>query len=213
MPRDLSAIRRQLTAAIDINSENQLLALIRSNSFLLYPLYTRKFTIGPPFHELSFGGERRCDFAWLNDDSDGPEWVLVEMEPPAMRLFNADGYAGGPLHHGIEQIRSWRRYFNENPGEKRRIFGAVANFRFILVGGTRAAWAERNASRWRIDMQENERIEIRSSGIFMDAINECEVRTEGLWSFDENPFTLPQGGLANYVETHPYLNLWRQRLT
>ncbi len=75
--------------------------------------------------EVSFGGKYRSDFVWLNDNSDGPEWVLVEIEKPRIKLFTKKGEPSAELNHAIEQVRSWIRYFNENPSEKSRIFGAV----------------------------------------------------------------------------------------
>lgn len=74
----------------------------------------------------------RCDLAWLNDNSDGPEWVLMELEKPKMRIFNANGTPSSELNNAIEQVKTWQRYFNEIPSEKKRIFGAVAKFSFFI---------------------------------------------------------------------------------
>lgn len=126
---------KDLKTAFENNSEVQLLSILKNNSFLFYELFSRKYGVQPIFHEVEFGGGVRCDFAWLNDNSDGPEWVLVEIEKPKLELFTSKGEPTYQLNHALEQVKSWRRYFNENPNEKRRIFGAVGRFRYILVGG------------------------------------------------------------------------------
>lgn len=116
-----------------------MLSVLKDNSFLFYELYSRKYGIQPVFREINFGGELRCDFAWLNDNSDGPEWVLVEVEKPKMKLFTQKNEPTSELNHAIEQVKSWERYFDENPSEKKRIFGAVARFRFILIVGDKTS--------------------------------------------------------------------------
>ncbi len=209
MPWNIDEVRAGLSSAFEENSETQLLNVIRENSFLLWELYDRKNGIRAPFREISFGGELRCDFAWLNDNSDGPEWVLVELERPHMRLFNADGFPGAELNHGLEQIRSWRRYFAQNPHEKRRIFGVVARFRYILVGGSGVDWATEQARQWRAGHRLEDDIEIRSSDIFIRALELLEERPAIFWSFEENPITLSQAELRPFWEGDAYMGNWR----
>ena len=79
---------RKLIEALDNNSENKLLSVLKENSFLFHELYSRKFGIQPNFEEISFGDKMKCDFSWLNNNSNGSEWILVEVEAPKMRLFN-----------------------------------------------------------------------------------------------------------------------------
>jgi len=210
MPWNIDEVRAELSSAFDENSETQLLNVIRENSFLLWELYDRKYGIRAPFREISFGGELRCDFAWLNDNSDGPEWVLVELESPHMPLFRNDGYPTAELNHGLEQIKSWRRYFDDNPGEKRRIFGAVARFRYILVAGSGTDWATDHARKWRVDHNRTDPIEIRSSDIFIRALELLEERQNDFWSFEENPVTLSQAELRPFWEADGYMGTWRQ---
>ena len=209
MPWNIDEVRGELSTAFEENSEAQLLDVIRRNSFLLWDLYERKHGIRAPFHEISFGGQFRCDFAWLNDNSDGPEWVLVELESPHMRLFNGDGTPGAELNHGLEQVRSWRRYFEQNQGEKERTFGAVSRFRYILVGGSGADWETEHARRWRADHNRNDDIEIRSSDIFIRAFEFYEEHPDDLWSFAENPITLSPADLTPFWEGDGYMRGWR----
>ncbi len=203
-------VAADLKAAFDNNSEVQLLATLKDNSFLFYELYSRKGGIQPVFREINFGGGLRCDYAWLNDNSDGPEWVLVEIEKPKLELFKKDNEPTQQLNHAFEQVKSWRRYFNENHSEKRRIFGAVGRFRFILVGGDKESWATDIASKWRTDNNRETEIEIRSSDIFLRALTILEEHPDELWSFAENPVTLPPSELESYWKSYGYMNRWRQ---
>jgi hypothetical protein len=207
---DKVKVAAELKAAFDDNSEVKLLATLKENSFLFYELYSRKGGMQPVFREINFGGGMRCDYAWLNDNSDGPEWVLVEVEKPRLELFNKGGEPTWQLNHALEQVKSWRRYFNENHAEKRRIFGAVGRFRFIIVGGDKASWATSNASKWRMDNNKETEIEIRSADIFLRALTVLEKHSDELWSFAENPITLPPSDLKGYWENYGYMNAWRQ---
>ena len=207
---DKEKVAADLKAAFDNNSESQLLAILKDNSFLFYELYTRKGGIQPVFREINFGGGLRCDYAWLNDNSDGPEWVLVEIEKPKLELFRKNNEPTQQLNHSFEQVKSWRRYFTEYPSEKRRIFGAVGRFRFILVGGDKENWATDSASKWRIDNNRETEIEIRSSDIFLRALAILEEHPDELWSFAENPKTLPPSDLQEYWEKYSYMDRWRK---
>jgi hypothetical protein len=207
---DKEKVTADLKSAFDNNSEEQLLAVLKDNSFLFYELYSRKYEIQPVFREINFGGGLRCDFAWLNDSSDGPEWVLVEIEKPRLELFKKNNEPTHQLNHALEQVKSWRRYFNENPSEKRRIFGAVGRFRFILVVGDKDDWATDHASKWRIDNNKETDIEIRSSEIFNRALKILAEHPGELWSFAENPKTLPPSDLKEYWENYGYMDRWRQ---
>ena len=102
----IARVCAELTTAFEENSEQKLLSVLKDNSFLFYELYSRKYGIQPVFREINFGGELRCDFAWLNDNSDGPEWVLVEVEKPKMKLFTQKNEPTSELNHAIEQVKS-----------------------------------------------------------------------------------------------------------
>lgn len=210
---DIDKVVKDLTKAFDDNSELQLLATLKDNSFLFYELFSRKHGIQPVFHEISFGGGLRCDFAWLNDNSDGPEWVLVEVEKPTLEIFRKDNEPTQHLNHAIEQVKSWRRYFDEQPAEKKRIFGAVSRFRLILVAGDKSAWAGDRAAKWRIDNNKQTAIEIRSTNVFQRALTILETNPGELWSFAEYPKTLPPSDLQNFWEKYGYMDRWRQLIS
>ena len=211
MDFDVEKVREQLKEARSNSSERQLLQLLKKNSFLFSELFSRHFGIQPIFSEVSFGNNFRCDFCWLNDNSDGPEWVLVEIEKPCARLFNQNNEPSAELNHGIEQVKSWQRYFEFHPAEKRRIFGAVSRFRYILVIGEKSDWEAREASLWRSFENQNN-IEIRSMNIFDRAIENYEKTPDHYWSFQKNPLVLTASNLQAYWEEYSYIMAWRKIL-
>lgn len=167
---NIEQVETDLEQAFQENSEIKLLKILKNNSFLFYELYSRKYAIQPAFHEVSFGDTYRCDFAWLNDNSDGPEWVLVEIEKPRMDLFIKSNDPSAKFNQAIEQVKRWQRYFSENPLEKNRVFGAVARFRYILVAGNGTDWETEHAMKWRKHHNSTSDIEIRSSDVFTRAL-------------------------------------------
>lgn len=82
MEWDINGAEESIREAFERNSETDLLEVLRKNSFLFYDLVGRKYGVQPIFHEVRLGAKLRCDFAWVNDHSYGPEWVLVEVEKP-----------------------------------------------------------------------------------------------------------------------------------
>jgi hypothetical protein len=204
--------KAELESAITNNSEHQLLAVLKKYSFLFYNLYSRKFGIQPNFSEVWFGSKYRCDFCWLNDNSDGPEWVLVEIEKPDIALFRKNGDPTHELNHAIEQVRSWERYFQQNPLEKSRIFGAVSRFRLILVVGTRESWQEPAAASWRAHNNSASTIEIRSIDTFFKSLKHYNENPKNL-SFEEHPESKRASDISTYCRDHLYLMHWKNVLT
>lgn len=206
----INQVEIELQSAFDSDSEIELLKTLKDNSFLFYHLYSRKGGIQPVFREVSFGTKLRCDFAWLNDNSDGPEWVLMELEKPKMRIFNANGKPTAELNGAIEQVKSWQRYFEENPLEKKRIFGAVARFRYLLVAGDKKEWEKESAMRWRKHHNSTSDIELRTTDVFFRALSDYKERPDDFWSFEENPTTIEYAKLEDYWKNYDYMDLMRK---
>lgn len=207
---DIPQVEIDLANAFKNNSETELLKILKDNSFLFYHLYSRKGGIQPVFREISFGSVYRCDFAWLNDNSDGPEWVIMELEKPKMKIFNANGKPSSELYNAIEQVKTWQKYFSENPSEKKRIFGAVAKFRFILVAGDKSSWEKEEAMKWRTFHNSNSNIELRTTDVFMRALINLKKRPNDFWSFEEYPVTIESTLLSNYWKEYDYMDLMRK---
>lgn len=210
LPWNVAKAKADVLNAFKENSEVDLLRVLKDNSFLFYDLYSRKYGIQPIFRELNFGTEFKCDFAWLNDNSSGPEWVLVEIEAPDMPLFKTTGKPTVKLYDAVEQVHTWEQYFEENKGEKTRIFGAVAQFRYILVTGTKEKWQTEHASRWRIQHGKRLKVEIRSMDTFMKSIKVAEEDPSELWSFAKYPKTKSHNELQKYWANYRYMDHWRK---
>ena len=100
IPWNIEEVKQQLQEAFKNDSEIDLLKILKQNSFLFYDLFSRKWGVQPIFHEVSFG-KLRCDFLWLNDASSGPEWILVEIEKPQLKLFKKNGEPTYEFSHAI----------------------------------------------------------------------------------------------------------------
>lgn len=211
IPWDVEQVEKDLNKAFEDESEIDLLKILKSNSFLFYDLYSRKYAITPVFREVSFGGDYKADFLWLNDNSSGPEWVLVEVEKPKLRLFNSNGYAAAPLQNATEQMKSWGRYFRKNPLESKRIFGAVAKFRYILVAGDKQDWETDAAMHWRAQFNSDNGfdIEIRSMDTFFKSLKMLKNDPEEMWSFAEKPTTFPSTELEPFWKKYAYMDKMR----
>lgn len=209
---DKKSAEIELVKAFENNSELQLLSVLKNNSFLFYDLYSRKWGVRPNFSEVSFGSKYRCDFCWLNDNSDGPEWVLVEVEKPKVKLFKQNGDPTAELNHAIEQVRSWERYFSSNPNEKSRIFGAVARFRFVLVIGELQDWENNDAAIWKSHNNSHTNIEIRSMDTFFKSLNRYQENPEHL-SFEQYPESKLSSELSAYCSNDAYIANWKLKLT
>lgn len=209
---DIAKAEKGVKDAINNDSEVDLLAVLKQNSFLFYDLHFRKHGVQPIFHEVNFGAKLRCDFAWLNDNSSGPEWVIVEIEKPSMRLFTKAEKPATELNSALEQVRSWDRYFKEHRDEAKRIFGAVAKFRYILVAGSHQDWATEQASRWRVHHHSISEIEIKSMDTFLKSIAAYKQNPQDMWSFEKHPITYSFSELEAYWQGYGYMDHWRKVL-
>lgn len=61
----------------------------------------------PLYSKVKLGHDYEVDFAWLHNDSFGPEWRLIEIERPSAVLFTKSGNASATLTHAIQQARDW----------------------------------------------------------------------------------------------------------
>lgn len=207
---DIAKVETELLRSFADNSETNLLQILKENSFLFYFLFFRKGGIQPIFREVELGQKLRCDFAWLNDNSNGPEWVLVEVEKPRMRIFNVNKKPSSELKDSLDQVRSWQQYFSDNPADKKKIFGAVAKFRYILVAGDKDAWSDEHSALWRKHNNETTEFEIRTADVFLRALQEFKVRPDDFWSFDENPVALEFKKLEAFWKGYGYMDRWRR---
>ncbi len=138
--------------------------------------------------------------------------MLVEIEKPKMKLFTAKKEPIADLNHAIEQVKSWKRYFKNNPNEKRRIFGAVSRFRYIVVAGSIEEWEEKHATLWRVDHNEDSQIEVRSTNVFYKALEMYTNYKDEFWSFEENPKSLNGKDLKTFCSNNSTIIDFRNKL-
>lgn len=107
--------------------------------------------------------------------------MLLEIEKPNMKFFTKRNEPTSYLNHSMEQVKSWERYFDENPHEKRKIFGAIARFRYVLVVGSKKEWEEESHAKWRIYHNKSCNIEIHSSNVLLRPLKKLEEHPENFW--------------------------------
>jgi hypothetical protein len=207
---DIRKVEQELNDSFKSDSETDLLRILKDNTFLFYHLFFRKGGAQQIFREIEIGSKLRCDFAWLNDNSDGPEWVLVEIEKPRMKIFTKQNKPTKELNAAIEQVKTWQRHFLHHPADKRKIFGAVARFRYILVAGDKESWSTEEAMKWRSHNNQTSDIEIRTTDVFLRALQHYKNNSDDFWSYEEKPTTLGFKDLEDYWKNYGYMDRMRQ---
>lgn len=208
---DLDAAETALTAAIADGRPEVLAPVLQENSFLFFDIYERKMGAMPIFHEISFGSFK-ADFAWLDDASDGPRWFLLKLGPPDLELFDAAGHINPALVAAIEEVKVWANYFDVHPAEKKRIFGAVASFRFRLVIGSKEQWQEEKAQQWRRQHNKTSPVEIRSYQTFTRSLAEIRTASKEFYRFSQYHATSPAAKLEEFWKAYRYMDDWRKWL-
>ncbi len=203
-PWDAKQVRQKLTDAIADNSTEDLKNTLIQNSFLFYELVSRKDMQQPIFYSVLLHNEAVADFVWLNDNSDGPEWVLVKIAEPSMAVMEGK-FPSQSLSRTIEGVKLWDRYFAGNPKAANDIFGAVSRFRLIVIAGTQSAWQKPTAIAWRGDNNKNATVEVRSSGVFFKSLEEYEKRPKDFWGPRQYPQTIPASELQTYWQSYGYM--------
>lgn len=201
---NIKSVEKDLKNALLTNSEIELRNILNNNTFLFYLLYPLSKN-QPIFKEVSFGNTFRCDFAWLRDNSYGPEWVLMELKSPNMKVFKADGNPTAKLYDAIEQLKKWKRYFDEYPYERKRIFGPVVKFTYLLVAGSKDDWQKESTMKWRADFNLSNNIKIRTTDAFSRALKDTKESPDILNQFKKYPKTLNPSKLVEYLHSNNYI--------
>lgn len=81
------------------------------------------------------GSEYVTDFVVQRSQGD---YELVEIEPPSMRLFNANGDPSARLSHAQKQVEDWREWVAENVSYARQSMPDVTEPRGRVVMGRRS---------------------------------------------------------------------------
>jgi hypothetical protein len=93
--------------------------------------------------EAALGAHYRADFLIAGMTSLGLRWTLVELESPTASLTIADGQPSKQLRKGLQQIRDWREWLQENLDHARKprrlqglgLFGIRPHARALVIIG------------------------------------------------------------------------------
>lgn len=128
-----------------------------------------------------FGSELIPDFLLCTRNSTGFEWVMVELESPAVAPLVQNGLPGAKLREAQGQVLNWRIWLRDNIAYAQRQLGfegLTAEARSIIVVGRRNSIATKHAKMWRELSTDNTQImtydrllELREAGRKIDGGN------------------------------------------
>jgi hypothetical protein len=207
VPWEAISVEKLLRNAISSNDTTALKAVLRDNPFLFIELASRKDFQQPVFRDVRICTDNTIDFVWLNDNSDGPEWVLIKIAEPSMAIMEGK-YPSQSLSRAIDVAQRWRNELTNKPELGKKIFGAVTRLRVIVVGGSGAAWKDPNAVAWRANHNAQSSTEVRSSSVFERSLQMLKDTPGHFWGVKKNPVTRPPSELPDYLQAYGYLGFW-----
>ena len=81
----------------------------------------RLFGVSPVYSKIKLGSQYEVDFAFFDTGSFGPEWYLIEIEPPSKRMFTKSGDPSADLTHAVQQVRDWHSWIHDNADYARKL--------------------------------------------------------------------------------------------
>lgn len=108
-----------------------------------------------------FGSESIPDFLLCTRNSTGFEWVMVELESPAVKPLTQAGLPTAKLREAQGQIQDWRIWLRDNIAYAQTQLGfqgLTAEAQAVIVLGRRSAIDLKHAKRWREISTSNTRI-------------------------------------------------------
>ena len=99
--------------------ESKLQEFLASHSYFFSGLID-VYSPSPLYSKVKIGHDYEVDFAWLQFDSFGPEWHLVEMENPGSALFTKSGEPSAALSQAMQQARDWCAWIHDHAESARK---------------------------------------------------------------------------------------------
>ncbi|MDZ5661408.1 DUF4263 domain-containing protein [Nocardioides sp. S-58] len=96
------------------------------------------------------GSELVPDFLVLGLNSNGPQWLLVEIEATRHKILNQDDTISTPVRHAVKQVQDWREWLTTNvmyAHTELHLYGLTNQAPGLVVIGRDDPRAERQASR------------------------------------------------------------------
>ena len=84
--------------------------------------------------EVSLGKSYRMDLVIQYAESDR-RILLVELEPPTLRLFTKSGRWSAKITHAIQQVQDWMRWWREHPQDVPAPFDATIPIKGLVIAG------------------------------------------------------------------------------
>lgn len=108
-----------------------------------------------------FGSESIPDFLLCTRNSTGFEWVMIELESPAVAPLTQAGLPTAKLREAQGQIQDWRIWLRDNIAYAQTQLGfqgLTAEAQAVIVLGRRSAIDLKHAKKWREISTNNTRI-------------------------------------------------------
>jgi hypothetical protein len=108
-----------------------------------------------------FGSESIPDFLLCTRNSIGFEWVMVELESPAVKPLTQAGLPTAKLREAQGQIQDWRIWLRDNIAYAQTQLGfqgLTAEAQAVIILGRRSAIDLKHAKKWREISTSNTRI-------------------------------------------------------
>lgn len=127
----LEAAQAELRGLLDRRaSEHELQAMLEAHpGLLLYALLGGFYPAATPrsalFAKVRLGEKHETDFAFVNTNSAGARWVLVELERSHALMFTKKGDPAADLSHALRQVTDWRTWIQDNRGYAENAFNEL----------------------------------------------------------------------------------------
>ena len=114
--RDIKEFRRFLDAKA---SERVIHKFLANHSYFFNRLIRLDGSC-PLYSKIELGSDYEIDFAFFDSGSNGPEWILIEIESPSKSLFTKSGNPSAHLTHAMQQIRNWQSWIQDHSDYARK---------------------------------------------------------------------------------------------
>ncbi len=145
-----SVIREYKSLLDNCAPEKDIHNLIRNNSYFFGGLM-RMHGQTPLYSKIELGSEYVTDFVYFDLGSFGPDWMLIEIEPPSAKLLTKTGDPTAEFNHAIQQIRNWQDWLVENLDYARKLMpGIHYPYGYLFIGRRSELTPENKAKMKRI---------------------------------------------------------------
>ena len=136
----LKKLAKDFEALIDAGSkEEELQVFLKSNPFILHPsaeLIPKK----------KLGEDFVTDFVLVATTTQGPVYILVELERASHSILTKDLVLSGPVNHAIKQTRDWDVWLEKNKAYIQNKLHGFETPNYLIVIGRSNSMTEEEKS-------------------------------------------------------------------